>query len=92
MWYCAIGLMCYIEIMVLQSYNLIDAKNNKAGSRIVEPILTIIKETIDNIGLLPYMKVVKDSWGINFISSLGSCLSGILSLYLKSTASLIVQL
>ncbi len=77
-WYCVFGLACYAEIMVFHSYNL---WTQQASAEI--SILTMIKETIDNIGLLPYLGLIRNSWGVSFASSVGSCISAGIALYLK---------
>lgn len=82
--YCIVGLACYLETMAFHVYTLWKAhyfpqkgQNNKRLA-----ILGIIKETIDNITLLPYLGVGKESWLLKVSGSIGSCISGALSLYL----------
>ena len=46
-------------------------------------LFIIAKETADNIGLLPYLGFVKNSWLMSMLSSLGCLFNGAMSLYLR---------
>ena len=76
--YCVMGLICYFEVIIYEFYNIFKSKGNCKVS-----LITIIKETIDNIELLPYLGLIKPSWTIKFLSSIGCTLNGILTLYIN---------
>lgn len=85
--YCVVGVVCYLETIAYNMYILLkhnpDGEGKGLNSEKVTAALGIIKDTIDNISLLPYFGIGKDCWALNLSGSVGCCLSAVLSIYLN---------
>jgi len=78
MCYSVAALAYYIETIILQTRNYLRGKITKSSL-----LLTILKETLDNLGVLGYLGVVRRNWGFDLANCTGSFLAAILSLFLS---------
>ena len=78
--YCVMGLLYYFLVVGYELFNIFTKKDQSKNS-----LLIIFKDTLDNLILLAYFGILKDSWPLSFLYSIGSCLHGIITLLMNET-------
>ena len=78
MLYSLIALIYYLETIIIQLREYFHGRIKKRTL-----CYNILKESLENIGLLGYYGIMKETWSLNLANSIGSFISAGLSLCIK---------
>eukprot|EP00826_Nyctotherus_ovalis_P038943 TRINITY_DN3696_c0_g3_i3.p1 TRINITY_DN3696_c0_g3~~TRINITY_DN3696_c0_g3_i3.p1 ORF type:complete len:219 (+),score=27.58 TRINITY_DN3696_c0_g3_i3:177-833(+) len=74
--YSLAAVIYYMETMILQARSYLSGKLSKSGL-----LYVVLKETLDNFGVIGYLGLVTRTWGFDFANCMGCFLAAVLSLH-----------